>query len=46
MYVTGMGVIRRIEHTILVGKAEGKRSLESPGCKWEDLQGIGWDSVD
>jgi hypothetical protein len=44
--VTNVGAIRIIEHKILVGEAEGKKSLERPGHKWEDLQGIWWDGVD
>jgi hypothetical protein len=37
--------------TGLMGKQEGKRSLERPRCKWEDgirrdLRKIGWESVD
>jgi hypothetical protein len=46
MHVTGVGMIRGIEHKTLVGKAEGKKSLERPGHKWEDLKKIWWDGVD
>jgi hypothetical protein len=35
-----VGENRTIEHKILVAKAEGKNSLERPGHKWENLQGI------
>jgi hypothetical protein len=36
---------------ILVGKAEGKRPLGGPGCRWEDnikmdLRDIGWGGMD
>jgi hypothetical protein len=27
---------KRIAHRILVGKPEGKRTLERPTCKWTD----------
>jgi hypothetical protein len=41
----------RNAHKILVGKAEGKRSLRTSRCRWEDntgmdLREIGWEGVD
>jgi hypothetical protein len=42
----GRGVYR-----VLLGKPEGKRSLERPRCRWEDnikmdLQEVGWGGID
>jgi hypothetical protein len=38
-------------YRILVGKPEGKRTLGTPRCRWEDnvkmdLKEIGWDGID
>jgi hypothetical protein len=45
-----MGEERKV-YRVLVGKAEGKRPLGRPWCKWEDgirmdLREIGWGSVE
>jgi hypothetical protein len=38
---------RRSAHSVLVGRPEGKRTLEKPWCRWKDniimdLQEVGW----
>jgi hypothetical protein len=45
-----MGEERNV-YRVLMGKPEGKRPLERPGCRWEDgirmnLREIGWRRVD
>jgi hypothetical protein len=49
-HVSLMGMTRN-EYKILVGKAEGKRPLTRPRCRWEDnikmeLRKIVWDGID
>jgi hypothetical protein len=45
-----MGEKRNV-YRVLMGKAEGKRPLERPSCRWEDeirmdLREIGWVAVE
>jgi hypothetical protein len=41
---------RRGTYRVLVGKPEGRRPLERPRCRWEnikiDIRAVGWEGMD